>query len=132
MFVCVCVSDVYVWAYVCARVRVFQTVTALTGAPGVAGPVSVRTGPSASPGPGPAAASRGSSGATARTTARWGPTARAACTGACVGTEGRVTKPPESACVGTASPEHSECTLGSPGRHGNRVGLVTIATPLSR
>ena len=123
-FKSVCVS-----VCVCVCVCVFQTVTGVTGALGVAGPVAVRTGPSVSLCPGRAAASQGSSDATVRTPARSGPTARAACTSACVEMEGHVTKPLENVFVGTASLEHSEYTFGSPSYHGNRFTLVTIATP---
>lgn len=90
---------------------VLQPVIGVTGAPGVAGPVAVRMMPYVSRGPGLAAAPQGSLGATVRTPARWGATVRAVCTDACVEWEGRVTKPLGSACVGTASPGHSEYTF---------------------
>jgi len=100
--VCVCV---------CVCVCVLQTVMGDTGARGVAGPVAVRTAPCVSPSPGRAAAPQGSSDATVRTPARSGPTVKAACKAACVEGKGHVTKPPESVCVGKASPGHSEYTF---------------------
>ena len=90
---------------------VFQTVMGVTGALGVTGPVAVRTVPCVTPGPGLAAAPQGSLDATVRNPARSGPSASAAWTTACVEGEGHVTKPPESVCVGRASPGQSEYTF---------------------